>query len=254
MKTIKKIIIKVGTSTLQQGTKKISRRFMLGLVQQIVHLHQKGIQIMLVSSGAVAAGRELLNSDTPHKQTCACIGQVRIMQVWAELFDFFDLKVGQLLLTKDHFSKRKRCQTRRTLDALMEHSIIPIINENDAVVTKETRVGDNDNLAALVAELIEADMVILLTDQEGLYTADPRFNQNAELISVVDCIDQEIFALAGGSGTPCGTGGMTTKVQAAQFASESGIQTVIASSARPHVLIDLLDGKQIGTRFLERKL
>lgn len=257
MKAMKKIIIKVGTSTLQQGTQKLSRRYMLGLVQQIIHLHNQGLQIILVSSGAVATGKELLKSNScsdttlPPKQACASIGQIKLMQVWAELFALFDLQVGQILLTKDHFSKRNRCHTRDTIHSLMEHRIIPIINENDAVTTKENRVGDNDNLAALVAHLIEADTVILLTDQEGLYTADPRFHSDAKLISHVEKINQEIFALAGSSGTACGTGGMITKLQAAQFAARSGVQTIIASSTRSNVLIDLLEGKRIGTLFLE---
>lgn len=256
MKAMQKIVVKVGTSTLMQGTSKLSRRYMLGLVQQIAHLHNQGLQIVLVSSGAVATGRELFNSpkvdrSLPSKQTFASIGQVKLMQIWLELFSLFDLQIGQVLLTKDHFSNRKRNLTRDTLSCLLQHQIIPVVNENDTVATKETRVGDNDNLAALVAKLIGADTVILLTDQEGLYTADPRLNPDAKLISCVKYIDETIFALAGGSSTTCGTGGMTTKIEAAQMASKSGTQTIIASSNRPNVLIDLLEGKQIGTLFLK---
>jgi glutamate 5-kinase len=160
--------------------------------------------------------------------------------------------VGQILLTRDDFSDRKRyLNARDTLDCLLKHHVIPIINENDTIATKEIRVGDNDNLAALVGNLIEADMVILLTDQEGLYTADPRINKGAQLIPVVHRIDESIYALAGGSSTSLGTGGMITKIEAAQIASQSGTRTVIASSARPNVLIDVVSGKQIGTLFLE---
>ena len=256
MKTMHKIVIKVGTSTLTQGTQKFSRRYMLGLVQQLAHLQSQGIQLVIVSSGAIAVGRELLNfpkddQSMPSMQTFASIGQVKLMQVWSKLFSLFDLQVGQILLTKDDFSKHKQHLIRDTINFFLESQIIPIINENDTVATKETRIGDNDNLAALVANLIGADTVILLTDQEGLYTADPRLEPDAKLISLVKHIDETIFALAGGSPSLLGTGGMTTKIEAAQIASQSGTQTIIASSTRPNVLIDLLEGKQIGTLFLE---
>ena len=252
MKAMQKIVIKVGTSTLTQGSQKLSRRFMLGLVQQIADLKSQGLEIILVSSGAVAAGKDLLNSDKaeqsqPSKQTLASIGQVKLMQVWSELFAIFDLQVGQVLLTKDDFSNYKRQFTRETLCCLLQHHIIPIINENDTVAAKDLCVGNNDNLAALVANLLAADAVILLTDQEGLYTADPRLNPDAELISVVKQIDEKICRLAGGSSTSLGTGGMATKIAAAQMVSESGARTIIASSTRPNILLDLAEGKQIGT-------
>jgi glutamate 5-kinase len=253
-----KIVIKVGTSTLTQGTQKLSRRYMLELVQQIAHLQRQGLELVLVSSGAIATGRELLSFDEmdqspPSKQTFASIGQVKLMQIWSELFSLFDLQVGQILLTKNDFSNCKRQITRDTLGCLLEHNIIPVINENDTVATKELCIGNNDALAALVANLIGADMVILLTDQEGLYTADPRLDSDAKLIPIVTHIDEKIYALAGGSSTSLGTGGMITKIEAAQIASSSGIRTIIASSAHPHVLIDLVEGKQIGTLFLENK-
>ncbi len=220
MNAMRKIVVKVGTSTLMQGTRKLSRRYMLGLVQQIAHLQNQGLQLLLVSSGAIATGRELLGSmgvdqSLPSKQTFASIGQVKLMLVWSELFSLFDLEVGQVLLTKDNFSPRKRYLVRDTLTSLLQHRIIPIINENDTVATRETCVGDSDNLAALVANLIGADTVILLTDQEGLYTADPHLNPDAKLIPFVKHIDETIFALAGESSTSFGTGGMATKVEAA---------------------------------------
>ena len=253
MKRMQKIVVKVGSSTLTQGTQNLSRRYMLGLVQQIAHLKNQNLQLVLVSSGAVATGREVLNSpkkdqSLPSKQTFASIGQIKLMQAWSEIFSLLDLQVGQVLLTKNDFSHPKCDLTRDTLNCLLQH-VIPIINENDTMATKETRIGDNDNLAALVANLIGADSVILLTDQEGLYTSDPRHNPDAKLISVVECIDHAIYALAAGSSTSLGTGGMTTKIEAAQRASRSGIRTVIASSSRPNVLIDLAEGKQIGTLF-----
>jgi glutamate 5-kinase len=229
----------------------------LSLVQQIAHLKDQGLQLVLVSSGAVVTGRELLSSakitqSVPSKQAFASIGQVKLMQTWLELFSLLDLQVGQVLLTKDDFSNPKCDLTRETLNCLLQH-IIPIVNENDTIATHTSRIGDNDNLAALVAKLIEADAIILLTDQEGLYTADPRFNPDAKLIPVVKCIDKTTFALVAGSSTSVGTGGMTTKIEAAQMASRAGIRTIIASSTRPNVLIDLVEGKQLGTLFLEEK-
>jgi glutamate 5-kinase len=255
MKKMQKIVIKVGTSTLTQGTQSLSRRYMLSLVQQINHLKNQGLQIVLVSSGAVATGRGILNfreNHQPSKQAFASIGQVKLMEIWTDLFSLFDIQVGQVLLTKEDFSHQKSVMTRNNLNSLLQH-IIPIINENDTVAIADSRVGDNDNLAALVANLIEADTVILLTDQEGLYTADPRHHSDAKFISVVQQIDEKIFALAGGSSNFFGTGGMSTKVQAAQVAAQAGIQTIIASSTRPNVLIDLIEGKQIGTLFLSHK-
>ena len=258
MKGTHKIVIKVGSSTLTQGTQTLSRRYMLGLAQQIAHLKSRGIQVLLVSSGSVVTGKDLLsaahvNQSLPSIQTFASIGQVKLMQTWLELFSLLDLQVGQVLLTKDDFSPTKSSLTRDTLNCILQHAV-PIVNENDTIATLETRIGDNDNLAALVANLIGADSIILLTDQEGLYTADPRLNPEAKLIPVVKYIDETIFALAGGSSTSFGTGGMTTKIEAAQMASRAGIRTIIASSTLPNVLIDLVEGKQIGTLFLEGKI
>ena len=259
MKTINKIIIKVGTSALLQGTQKLSQRYMLGLVQQMAVLRNKGLHVILVSSGAVAAGKGLFNAckidkPVPSKQACASMGQVKLMQAWSDLFSLYDIQVGQVLLTKDNFSKRNRWETGNTLNSLLQHDILPVINENDTVATAESRVGDNDNLAAWVAQLIGADTIVLLTDQEGLYTADPRFNPEAQLISCVPIINEEIYAFAGGTATACGTGGMITKIEAAQRAARSGARTIIAPSARPNVLLDILEGKQIGTLFLEEKI
>lgn len=239
---MKKIVVKVGTSTLTQGTAQLSRRHMLGLVQQIAHLHSLDKEIVLVSSGAVAAGRAALK-ESSSKQVFASLGQAKLMQTWLELFNLFDLPVGQVLLTRDDFSQN----TAQTINALLKHRIVPLVNENDTIATPALCVGDNDNLAALVANVIGADCLILLTDQEGLYTADPRINPDAKLISVVEQVDEALFALAGGSSTGLGTGGMVTKIQAAQRAEAL---TIIASSARPQVLIDLVAGHQIGTHFL----
>jgi glutamate 5-kinase len=255
MQNFKKIVVKVGTSTLTQGSKKLSRRYMLELAGQIAHLHGKGLQIVLVTSGAVAAGREVLlhpnvDRSLPSKQMFAAIGQVQLMQIWRDLFNLFSINVGQLLLTRDDFSHRKRyLNTRDTVNCFFQHSIIPIINENDTVATKEIRVGDNDNLAALAANLIGADLLILLTDQQGLFTADPRSCTDAKLIPTVKQIDESIFGLAQGSSTALGTGGMITKIEAAQIATRCGTKTIIASSSHPNVLIEIAEGKQVGTYF-----
>lgn len=253
-----KLVIKLGTSTLTQGTKQLSRRYMLEIARQIVHLREQGKQVVLVTSGAVAAGRELLGHPTverywPSKQMFASVGQGRLMQIWADLFGLFNVNVGQLLLTRGDFSNRLRyLNIRDTLYCLLRHHVLPIINENDTVATKDIRVGDNDNLAALAANLIAADRLILLTDQQGLYTADPRQNSEAKLIPVVKQIDDSIFSLAGGSSATLGlgTGGMVTKIQAAHLASQTGTSTTIASSQSPNVLIDIAEGKSVGTLFL----
>lgn len=255
MKKNKKIIIKFGTSTLTQGTKKLSRRFMLSLVQQIVAIHEYGHDVVVVSSGAMAAGREVLQEyslerSLPSKQMFAAIGQVQLMQLWTELFSLFGVNVGQILLTGEDFSHRRRyLNARDTLSCLLHHRVIPIINENDTVATKEIRVGDNDNLAALVANLVGADLLILLTDQKGLYTADPRHDPEAQLIPVVKHIDETIFKLAGGTASGLGTGGMRTKIEAAQIAARCGTSTIIASSQEPDILRHILDGKSAGTLF-----
>lgn len=252
----KTIVVKVGTSTLTQGKANLDSTFMHELASQLAHLQTLGHHVILVSSGAIAAGKELLQAKNidrslPSKQMFAAIGQVHLMQIWSNLFSAFSISVGQILLTRDDLSNRKRyLNARNTLYCLLQHGVIPIINENDSVATKEIKVGDNDNLAALVANLIGADLLILLTDQQGLYTADPRINSQAELISTVKHIDASIFALAKGSSHAQGTGGMTTKLQAAQKASQCGTRTVIASSAIPHVLQQIIDGKLIGTSFL----
>ncbi len=213
-----RIVIKVGTSVLTDGTRHLSRQHMLGIVQQAARLHQAGHEVVLVSSGAVAAGRERLDfpdfgRSVPTKQMLAAVGQSRLMQIYSELFDIFQIIVGQVLLTREDLGNRTRfLNARDTLLTLIDQHIVPIINENDTIATHEIRIGDNDNLSALVATLIEADLLILLTDQPGLFTADPRTDKDAQLIERVSHIDAETWALAGGSVTGLGTGGMVTKI------------------------------------------
>ncbi len=255
---MEKIVIKIGTSTLTHGTSKLSRRSMLSLVEQCVYLQERGKQLILVSSGAEAAGRGHLcmtekTRSSSLKQLCTSTGQVILMQTWLELFSLFDLPVGQVLLDRDDFCEsKKRTAAKEILLSMLEHHIVPIVNENDTVSSAESRIGDNDNLAALVAKLTQADAVILLTDQEGLYTADPRVNSHAKFIPKVEQMNEELFSFASNKST-LGTGGMTTKIEAAQTATKSGVRTFIAPSFRQNVLIDILEGKQIGTVFMEEK-
>lgn len=186
----------------------------------------------------------------PFKQMLAAVGQPFLMQTWAELFAIFEIPVGQVLLTRSDFSNRQRyLNARDTLHALLHHRVVPIVNENDTVSTDEIKVGDNDNLSALVSNLVAADLLILLTDQKGLYTADPRSHPEAKLIPVVDHIDASILALAGESVTGLGTGGMITKLEAARMATQSGTSTVIASSALPDIINKIIRGEGVGTLF-----
>ncbi|MFW5708738.1 MAG: glutamate 5-kinase [Chloroflexota bacterium] len=254
-RSTQRIVIKLGTSTLTRGTEYLNRQHMLELVQQMAYLHQGGHEVILVSSGAQAAGREHLNfpdfgRSVPAKQMLSAVGQGRLMHIYSEFFDIFGIVVGQVLLTRDDLSDRTRyLNARDTLQTLLERRIIPIINENDTVATNEIRVGDNDNLSAMVASILEADLLILLTDQPGLFTSDPRRDTNAELIKQVDRIDSSTYALAGGIGSKLGTGGMMTKIAAARTATRSGVTTIIASGSTPHVISRILNGDDLGTRF-----
>jgi glutamate 5-kinase len=253
--TSQRVVIKIGTSVLTNGTPSLHRQRMLEVAQQAARAHHEGHEVILVSSGAVAAGRERLGfpelgRSVPAKQMLSAVGQSRLMQMYSELFDIFQIVVAQVLLSGEDLSDRTRhLNIRDTLANLLEHRIIPIINENDTTATHEIRVGDNDNLSAMVAGVIEADLLILLTDQPGLFTADPRFDTAAELIAEVPRINDDTWAIAGGAGTTLGTGGMTTKLQAAQLAGRSGVTTIIASGKTTDIITRLLAGDTLGTRF-----
>jgi glutamate 5-kinase len=254
--TPQRIVVKLGTSTLTGGARQINRQRVLEIVQQVARLHQIGHEMIVVTSGAMAAGRERLGfpdlgRSMPAKQMLSAIGQGYLMHLYSQLFDIFGIVVGQVLLTRDDLADRARyLNIRDTLTTLVEERIIPVINENDTTATHEIRVGDNDNLSALVANLLEADLLVLLTDQPGLFTADPRTDKDAQLIAQVEHIDETIWERAGGAGTSVGTGGMLTKIQAAQLATRSGVTTVIAGGTEPDVLARLLAGEAVGTRFL----
>ncbi|MCG2783604.1 MAG: glutamate 5-kinase [Anaerolineae bacterium] len=252
-----RIVVKLGTSTLTNGTTRLSPPLVIDLARQMVQLQARGHQVLLVSSGAIAAGREKLNfpqlpKDIPAKQMLAAIGQPRLMAFYEQIFGLYSLTVAQILLTRSDLSHRRRyLNARNTLVALLQQNVIPIINENDTVATEEIRVGDNDNLSALAANLIDADVLILLTDQDGLFTADPRSNPNAELVQTIsgDTIPEAVWQAAGGAKSGLGTGGMLTKIQAADLARRSGTACIIANGKEPDVLLRLVNNERIGTRF-----
>jgi len=255
-KHAKTLVIKLGTSVLTQGTRALVRAHMLEIVRQCALAHEAGHRVIIVTSGGIAAGREHLGyPELPptiaSKQLLSAVGQSRLIQIWEQLFSIYNLHVGQMLLTPADLEDRERfLNARDTLRALLENGIVPVINENDAVATAEIKFGDNDNLSALVAMLAEADLLLLLTDQDGLFTADPRSNKNAALIPRIERIDDSVRALAGGAVSGLGTGGMWTKIQAAEVATRAGITVVIASGAKPLAISRILEDKGVGTRFL----
>jgi glutamate 5-kinase len=223
----------------------------------MAHLHEQGCQVVLVSSGAMAAGRERLAfpklpKEIPTKQMLAAVGQPRLMALYEQLFELYGVYVAQVLITRADINNRRRyLNARNTLEALLAQGVIPVVNENDTVTSEEIRVGDNDNLSGLVANLIEADLMVLLTDQPGFYRADPRTDPSAEMISEISdpAIPEELWRAAGGEGGGLGTGGMLTKLQAADLARRSGAMVVIAAGDERDVLIRLAARELIGTRF-----
>ena len=255
----KMVVVKLGTSVLTAGSRSLNRAHMLSLVQQMVHLRTLGHTVVLVTSGAIAAGRDYLHHpDLPKtiasKQMLASVGQTQLMNIWSQLFDIYGVKVGQILVSRADMEDRERfLYARDTLSALLEQGIVPIVNENDAVAAAEIKVGDNDNLSALIAILAGAKQLYLLTDQQGLFNADPRSNPEAQLIAEVPEITLAVRQMAGGSVSGLGTGGMMTKIIAADVATRSGIETIIADGMRTHVLVDLAQGMAIGTKFLVPK-
>ncbi|MDP2561346.1 glutamate 5-kinase [Psychrobium sp. 1_MG-2023] len=250
-----RIVVKLGTSVLTSGGSSLDRAHMVELVRQMAFLHKQGCEIVLCTSGAIAAGRErlgfpALSDSMSTKQMLAAVGQSQLIQTWENLFNIYGLHVGQMLLTRADLDDRERyLNARDMLETLLKHKIIPIINENDAVATTEIKVGDNDNLSALMVGLADADLLMLLTDQAGLYDANPRTNPQAKLIAKVDVIDDELKAMAGDSGTSLGTGGMATKLQAAEIARRSGSDVVIAAGHHDNVIIQVSQKQAIGTWF-----
>ena len=257
-----RLVVKVGTGVLTGGGPTLDLDRMRDLARQLATLRIAGHELLLVSSGAIAAGRERLpldrsRRDIPAKQMLAAIGQHRLMQTWDALLSEHQIVVAQTLLTKADMSDRQGyLNARNTLIGLVEHHVLPIVNENDVVrvdeihVTSDNRLfGENDNLAAMVANLVDAQLLINLTNTGGLYTGDPRHNQSAQLLPEVARITRAVEALAGGAGTDQGTGGMRTKIESAKLATASGIGVVIAPGTAPDVLLRIVAGEPIGTRF-----
>ena len=250
-----RLVLKLGTSVLTAGSPQINRARLLELVRQCARLHAAGVDVVIVTSAAIAAGRESLgfrqlSQAMPVKQMLAAVGQVRLMQHYEQLFGIYNIVVGQVLLTRSDLNNRSRyLNARDTLQALLAERIVPVINENDAVATDEIKLGDNDTLSALVSNLVEADLLLILTDQPGLYTADPRTDPSAELIHEVTTIDDDLRARAGGSRSGLGTGGMSTKLAAADLARRGGAEVIIAAGGVEDVILRVSSGERIGTRF-----
>ena len=254
-----RVVVKVGTSTLAHKTGCLNIRLVETLCKTLADLQNAGHQIVLVSSGAIGMGVGKLNlpgkpSDMPTKQAAAAVGQCELMYTYDRLFLAYNHTVAQVLLTGedvDHPERRENFEN--TMERLLELGALPIINENDTIATAEIKVGDNDTLGAIVACCVRADLLVLLSDIEGLYTADPRKDPAATLIPVVEEVTPDIEALAGGVGSSLGTGGMATKLRAAKMVTAQGCDMVITNGERPDRLYDIAQGKAVGTRFLAKK-
>lgn len=254
-----KIIVKVGTSTLAHPNGLLNIRRTEELCKVLSDMKNAGHEIILVSSGAIGMGVGKLMlaerpKDMPTKQAAAAVGQCELMYTYDKLFSEYHHTVAQILLTGSDFQHEDRHSNfRNTMSRLLELRVLPIINENDTVATEEIAVGDNDTLSAIVAVSVNADLLVLLSDIDGLYTADPHKDPNAKLIPVVESINEDILALGGEKGSSLGTGGMRTKLRAAQICTEQGCDMIIANGAEPKLLYDICDGKQVGTRFVAPK-
>ncbi len=262
IKQAKRIIIKIGTSSLTHENGKINLSKMEKLAQVLTDLNNSGREVVLVSSGAIGAGMQRIGrnkrpEDLPLKQATAAIGQAILMQIYQKFFGEYNQVIAQILLTKDVIEDEiKKNNAKNTFQTLLELGVIPIINENDCISTTQIegyRFGDNDTLSATVAQLIDADTLILLTDIDGLYTGNPKEDSHAVFIPQVDDITQEIEALAGGAGSKLGTGGMATKIVAAKIAKMWGTDTIVASGEHIEILNAILEGQEIGTWFVANR-
>lgn len=251
-----RIVVKVGTSTLAHATGRLNIRHVEELVKVLSDLKNAGHEMILVSSGAIGMGVGKLNlpgrpTDMPTKQAAAAVGQCELMYTYDRLFTQYGHTVAQILLTgEDIDHEDRRLNFENTMLRLLELGALPVVNENDTVATAEIKVGDNDTLAAIVACSIQADLLVLLSDIEGLYTADPHKNPQARLLPVVESVTAEIEALAGGTGSDLGTGGMATKLRAAKMVTAHGCDMVITNGEHPENIYAVVEGKSVGTRFL----
>lgn len=255
LKACKRIVVKIGSSLLTANGAGLDIEAISHWAKQIVDLHQAGHEMILVSSGAVAEGMVRMKlpnrpTDLPSLQACAAIGQMGLIQTWSSVLERHQVGTAQVLLTHDDLSDRRRyLNSCDAMQQLLDWRVIPVINENDTVSTDEIRFGDNDTLAAMVAGQVHADLLIILTDQQGMFDSDPRSNPNAVLLSTVRALDDGLFEMAGGSGA-LGSGGMLTKVRAARLAAKSGCPTLIASGESDGVLSRLMAGEMLGTLFV----
>lgn len=258
LKNIKRIVVKVGSSTLSHSTGKLNIDQMEKLARQLVDLHNSGREVILVTSGAQGAGIGKLGlprkpKTIPKRQAVAAVGQGLLMHMYEKLFSEYGIIVAQVLITREDIMDRNRfLNARNALNALLQLGTVPIINENDTIATDELKFGDNDTLSAMVASLIEAELLLVLSDIEGLYTGNPKTDDNARLIPEVLEINCEIEKLAGGSGSKLGTGGMATKIQAARIATNSGIPMIIAHGKKEKVITRIINGEQLGTLFMPK--
>ena len=255
-----RIVVKVGTSTLAHPTGRLNIQRMEKLCKVLSDLKNMGHEIILVSSGAIAMGFGKLNlserpKDVPTKQASAAVGQCELMYIYDKLFTEYNHTVAQLLITAPDIEEGgvRKQNFHNTLARLLELGALPVINENDTISTEEFGIGDNDTLSAIVAVTIQADLLILLSDIDGLFDGDPRKNPDAKLIDTVEKIDEHTISPGGGSGSSLGTGGMATKLRAAQMATAAGCEMVIANGQSPEVLYDVAAGKRVGTRFLAKR-
>lgn len=254
-----RIVIKIGTSTLAHKSGLLNIRRVEELCKVMSDLKNAGNQVILVSSGAIGMGAGKLSladkpSDIPTKQAAAAVGQCELMYTYDKLFSEYNHTVAQILITGGDIEHSvRKVNFENTMCRLLELGAIPIINENDSIATDEIVIGDNDTLGAIVATAINADLLILLSDIDGLFTADPHKDKNAVLLSRVEEITPEIESMTGGAGSKFGTGGMATKIRAAKIATDAGIDMIIANGKEPNVLYDIVEGKPVGTRFVAKE-
>lgn len=255
----KKLVIKIGSSTLTTSESKIDYDFMASIAKQVAAVRDAGWQPIIVTSAAIACGLETLGiakrpDDIPSLQAAASVGQSALSAAYAQAFTAYDITTSIVLLTRrDTADRQAYLHARDTFSRLLELGVVPIVNENDTVSIEQIRFGDNDTLAALVACLIEADLVVMLSDIDGLYDKNPHFNKDAKMISHVEQIDEELMGHAGAAGTTVGSGGMITKMTAARVLMAAGIEMVICNGRTPRVIIDVVEGDDIGTRFAVAK-
>jgi glutamate 5-kinase len=255
LENVKKMVVKIGSSSLTLKKGGLDRANIGEFVVEVSSLVKRGIEVIIVTSGAIAAGLEDLNilkkpREITLLQAAASIGQVELMKLYGELFSDNGLKIGQILLTQEDTTRREQyLNIKNTIRNLIDLGVIPLINENDSVAVDEIKFGDNDELAALVSVLAEVDVLVILTDIEGMYDKNPMTSRDARLLSYIEKIDKNIESAAGGIGSTYGIGGMESKIKAAKICSFSGIKTVIANSRRKNVLADILEGKNVGTFF-----